>query len=226
MKNVITFSPLNCGLVIAGLVLISIGLFRTSPLKFDRALCCQLGPLLLFLIVEIWAILHSRPASSPFSAWAQPVGKDWAKFALVFGSKFLPIIVTLIAVMSLGVMVVKIYDQNIISFMKEHRIFGFVFGSAIVPTPNSVSSIVEDLWKDAGMRASCLIFLQASALMSFPLFMMRLTGYTNNELTVKMYIEGCVISIGLFFLATPLFKVTEWIFKLGVVLKYLVFGFH
>ena len=211
MKSIV--SPVYLGFLVAGSIFMAIGLFGMSPIKLNRAFFWQYVPLSAMLTIGTVFLFRSR--TGPFGEWARPVMLEWMSRAIQFGSRYFPLMFLLCILMSLGAIVVRVYSVEIVGFMKAHHILGFFFGAWMTPTTNSMIPVVEGLWPTTEMKPMCLYFMQASALMSLPLFMLRQMGFTNNEMSVKMYISGCIIAICMLPLAVPLFRLTELIFDFG-----------
>lgn len=168
-----------------GFVLLLTGLLRIVPLTIDRRFWIQNGPLMLMLAI-IFALVGCFGEKKDFV--------QWGSRSLIFWSSFMPLLVLLFVVMAGGGVITTLFGKEIQGFLERHHVLTPLIGSLIAPTTNSVSAIVEKAWEIVSLRPMLVFFLQASAMMSIPLFNMRALGYVNSEVSAKMYLSGLVLS--------------------------------
>ncbi len=205
MKTTVsTLTPFNFGLVIAGLIIMMVGLHRISPFKLDKAFWIQNGPLVVILAIAFYFFRLANMANG-FT--------NWAGAAVGLSSRFVPLMVLLILVMSIGSIVMKVYDKQVERLLIESPTAVPLVGTFIMPTPSAGAPIVERLWGNKELRPMFLYFLQAASLASIPLFMMRRMGIHSSEITSKMYITGFIMAVVTFPLRVPLCRLTEFIYN-------------
>lgn len=172
-------------LVVTSFVLLLTGLFRIMPLNIDRRFWIQNGPLLLMLAI-ILALVGTFGEKKDF--------EQWGSRSLVYWNNFMPLLTLLFVVMAGGGVVTTLFGKEIQGFLEKHSVLTPLIGSFVAPTTNSVSAIVEKAWEIVSLRPMLVFFLQASAMLSIPLFNIRALGYMNSEVAAKMYLSGIVLS--------------------------------
>jgi len=205
----INFNTPNMVIVVVGVVILAIGLYRIFPLQFTKGLFIMNGPLVIMLAVSLM-ILKANHQPDSFEVAAK-------KTAVLAGS-FLPLMVVLCMVMGLGSVIAKIHEVKIQAFLTENPIIGPFVAAFITPTSNALVAIVETAWKDPKLRPMCLYYLIASVLGSLPLFMLRSFGFTDPGLKTRMIVSGVILSVILLFLMKPLYLVTEFACTVGSTL--------
>jgi hypothetical protein len=193
-------------LIVGGTVLLAIGLYRTVPLKFDRYFYLQNGPLaaILALACAIFFLGRARPEGSI---------AEWSTVTLGLAGRFLPLIILLCLVMGVGGILSRVYSDEIVSFLNRHHLLAPLAGSFLAPSPNTMVPLIEKLWDNRAFRPMFLYFLQAASLASLPLFMLRQLGFSNSEISIKMYLTGCIVAIVYFPFMRPVCAAADWIYE-------------
>lgn len=174
------------------------------PIKFDKAFWIQNGPLMAMLAGGVYLLLQRENSQQLSASWAQATMGTWARF--------LPMLILLFATMTLGSIIAKIHGDKINTYLMNNQTMGPILGSCIVPTTATAVGIVENSWKMEALRPGLLYFVQASALMSIPLFFLRSLGFTNTEIMHKMYISGLVISLAMIPVIGPFYRLVNLIY--------------
>ncbi len=190
----------DLALVFVGTLLAAIGLYRMVPIPIWRLVKTN-GPLTLMLLLFIGIMVFTYKSGGL---------KESLSVAIVRGAQFLPLIILLCMVMGVGSVIARWHEPAIQSFVLRHPITGPFVAAIVTPTSNALVPIVESTWKIEAMRPMCLFYLQASAMMSIPLFMLRSTGFNQgSELPLRMYFTGVMISFVTLILARPICAVVE-----------------
>jgi len=181
-------NPADLSLVIIGAIVMMIGLFRITPPHFNKSFILMNGPLVLMLIVATVIAARSH---------TDGIYTEWLGSALAVASRFIPLLTALFLVMGIGGILARIYQTEIQSFILAHRVTGPVIAALLTPTSNSLIPIVEKTWAiEPSLRPMCVYYLQASALMGVPLFMLRQMGFSENTgIAPRMYIAGCIMAV-------------------------------
>jgi hypothetical protein len=193
----------NLTLVGVGLLVLSIGLFRIFPIQFNRQFWVMNGILGGMAVVALCFIIpRNRPG----------IFLKGIEIAMISAGKFLPMMVLLVTVMSLGALITMLYLKEISVLLDKHPVLGWFVASLCSPTSNSLLPIVEKAWEMGKNRAMVLYYLQASALMSYPLYMLRQTGFQEGSvIPSRMYLEGLIVALVMLPLVRPIFAAVEWI---------------
>jgi hypothetical protein len=200
-------APFDVALVCIGLMIAAIGLYRISPIPIGRLIAAN-APLGIMALAFLGLML----------AWYKPGGMTAAAAsALARGGAFLPLVVILCAVMGMGAILAHWHEAVIQAFLVKHGVAGPTVMSFVTPTSNTLVPMIETAWKTESMRPSCLFYLQASAMVSVPLFMLRSTGFSaGSPLPLRMYVLGVIITALTFIFRAPLFWTVELVCrKLG-----------
>lgn len=182
-----------------------IGLHRISPIKLDKAFWIQNGPLLLMLAAAGYFFRQAHLEHGLI---------NWAGASVGLATRFVPLMILLVLVMSIGQVLMKVYEKPIEGFLMNNQTLAPLAGTFAMPSPNSAAPLIEKLWANKALQPMFLYFLQAASLASVPLFMLRQMGIRNPEIANKMYITGFIMAMVTFPLRVPLCRLTEWIYSL------------
>ncbi|HZS43201.1 MAG TPA: hypothetical protein VFA52_03230 [Candidatus Paceibacterota bacterium] len=184
----------NALIIFASLCLLAYGLRRTVPSFMSVEVILKKNWALL-LMLGIYAVVMAFDYRSGGTLTS-------LKATVRYGAAFAPLMFLLCLVMGIGSVVIVWHQEAIVSWMVRHHFIGSVGASLSTPTSNAMIPAIESCWKIEGLRPSCLFFMQASALMSIPLFMLRATGFRpESELPIRMWLTGVILSV------------VAWIFK-------------
>lgn len=198
MKNLqIHVNLFNLSLIGLGVLLLAIGLYRTIPIKIDKNFLWQNVPLIIMLLIGS-IFMYQRMTEKSMTQWAMST--------IGIAGRFLPLIILLCTAMALGGVLTTLYEKRIEEFLLKHNALAPFLSALIVPTPSTMIPIVEKHWHHELLKTNSLWFLQTASLMSIPLFMLRQMGFKNNEISIKMYIAGFLISV----LSFPAMPAIHW----------------
>jgi hypothetical protein len=199
VPHVTSFNVLLVGL---GLIILAVGLFRIFPIQFNRQFWIMNGILGFMAIVALCFI---------FPRYRPGLALKGLEIAMISAGKFLPMMVLLVVVMSLGALITMLYLKEIGQLLDTHPVLGWFIASLCSPTSNSLLPIVEKAWEMNKNRAMVLYYLQASALMSYPLYMLRQTGFSEGSvIPSRMYLEGLIVALVMLPFVRPIFAAVEW----------------
>ncbi len=196
--QIVPLDPINIALIITGTIILGVGFYRTVPIRFDKVFWWQNGPILGFLFVGLY-FLRTRYYSGAATIWG--------KAAITFGGRFLPLMILLCLVMSIGGVLTGMYRKEIEGYLMRHMTLAPLLGSFFSPTPNTPIGIIEGLWANKAFAPNFLFFLNAASLASIPLFMLRSVGFKNTQISFDMYLFGVMMAL----IAFPLRYGIYWI---------------
>jgi len=191
-----------CGvfLVFNGLITLAVGLYLLSPTTIPRLIKANWAMGAMLIVGVVILILTYKPGGV-----YNVVGQSIAK-----GAQFLPLMVMLCTIMGIGIVLTEWHQAVIQAFILRHHIVGPIVAALLTPTSNALAPIVDALWETVRMRPWCLFYVQASVLMSAPLFMLRSMGFSHeSEIPLRMYIAGVVTSVVLIVFAVPMYALVE-----------------
>jgi hypothetical protein len=203
-----TVTPFNLSMVLIGAIILFYGLNRITPIKINKQFYLLNVPIAIMGILGYWFLI------------AHPHGnliyKQWGKAAAGYGVSFMPLMILLVLVMSLGTVIIGIHAEAIRVIFMKNPLTATVLAMFLSPTSNSLIPIVQNVWQVPGMQPYMLLYLQGSVLASIPLFMLRLVGFGENSgIPAKMYITGLIVAVIMIVLVKPIFWVTEAVCALG-----------
>lgn len=174
---------LNVTLILAGLIMAGVGLYRAVPLKLGIRFLVSNGPLLLAFAVL--AIMTIRIGA---------VGEA-LRGTLQISSQFAPMLIMLFPVMGLGGVLASHYEAPLKSMMSGSWGYPGTFFTAIVaPGGNSLAKFIELLWQTPTLRPKLLFFLTATPLASYQILLIRSMGL-GSEIAFAMYKVNIVIAV-------------------------------
>ena len=182
-------SSANMGLVLTGLILITIGLYRACPPKVDSKFLWNVGPMVAAFIVIVFAAWYF--GGRKFIG----VGLD---YTMATTSGFLPTLVLLMPIIGFSMPLTHYFEQSI-STALEGR-FGYfwalltAFGS---PGGSALTGVVARLWVvKHQLHTVLLYFLSVVPLVSLTIFYIRQIGL-GTDIAKEMYRINWFIAIGL-----------------------------
>jgi hypothetical protein len=209
----INLTVLNSVGILVGLSIAAFFIYRTVPTPL-RVIVGKNWALLLMLAIYIVIMFAGYQSNGVINALRATVR---------YGAAFMPLMILLCFVMGIGLVVTVWHEPTIVGWMQRHHIFGSFAAALFTPTSNAMIPSTESCWKVEMLKPYCLFFMQASALMSIPLFMLRATGFKlGSELPIRMWLTGFVVSVMMIIFAKQIYVVveflvppTEWVLETG-----------
>lgn len=176
-------------LIVGGLLLAGVGLYRAVPLRLDTRFLIGNGPLLL--IFTVLTILTLRIGAIDGAL----------KGTLVISSQFAPMLLMLFPIMGLGAVLAKHYEEPLQAMMGGRWGYpGTFFTAFVAPGGNSLAKFIETLWVTRSLRPQLLFFLTATPLVSYQILLIRSMGL-GSEIAFAMYKVNVTVAI----LLVPIF---------------------
>ena len=166
----VNIDPVSMTLMVLSLIGLTVSLHHMFPIPFVR------------LLKSIWVLLLMLGLFAAIMfAWYRPGGIELAAQATIkrANSMFL-LIVGLVMVMGIGEVVTLWHRQDIIHVIERFPLIGTTIASFLAPTSNCLIPVVEVCWMRQPLQMWCVYFMQASALMSVPLFTLRSSGFETG----------------------------------------------
>lgn len=184
---------LNLFMVVTGLSLLCLGIYRIVPLRFNRAFMLANGPIIFLFLVALVTVLC--------------LGKlgDGLRSTIGVTASFLPLMITLFPLMGLSAVIASRYEDGLTSMLAGN--FGYpgtLLAASVTPGGNSVAKFVETLWQNPSLRWKLLFFLSVVPLVSFHIFLIRQMGF-STEIAWAMYRCNIIIAVVL----VPVFWLME-----------------
>ncbi len=180
-------SGLNLCLILVGLALMMIGLYRTFPLKFDVRFLWGSGPMIIAFVVVI-----------VLAAWTGGMKYLLAGFdgTIATSSSFMLTLVLLMPIIGFSAPVAHHFETAIGNALEGP--FGYlwaIIASFLTPSSNAMSGVVGRIWvTNPNVRPVLLYFLNISALTSLTIFFIRQLGL-GTEIAWQMYKTNWVSAI-------------------------------
>lgn len=176
----------NYFLIVLGMTIFLVGLYRTQARIEPRKLFFQVLPMLVVLVGM--AILLFRTAGIA----ALRLGFDKA---LGTTARLLPTIIALVLVMGASSAITDYYKPQIANMISgKYGAVGALGASVITPSSSTLASQVTELWPNKPMRINLMIYLATCTQLSLSLLFFRNMGLTW-EISGKMYGVGIVASL-------------------------------
>ena len=178
----------NVMLIISGIILTTIGVYRAYPVAIDKKFLWNTLPITAFFLVLIcWA----------FIAGGTRLVTDGMNKSLITTTSFLPLLIILPLVMGFGISIALNYSNEIRVLLNGK--FGMVWGlfvATLSPTSNAFAGFVKEMWIYPELRPKLLYFLTAVPLMSINILIIRQMGL-GLEITKAMYKCNVLLAVTL-----------------------------
>ena len=187
---------INLVIILTGLIITGIGLYRQVPLQINSMFFKQHGP------IWITALLLSIYLATTHGAQAlQAAGNA----TLRASAGFAPTMAGFFIVMGLMGVVVNYNRQTIIRFMTTHGYYGSLLSSLVLASPTAIAPEMKNLWQSTPAIRPVLIHLfNTCSLLSVPLFYIRTLGM-DPGMQWRLYLSSacmCVLQIPILLLAS------------------------
>jgi hypothetical protein len=179
---------MNITMILAGIALVCVGIYREAPVANFRAFSITNGPIFAILcLLLIWAALIG----------GRSLAIQSGRVSLQVGGLYAPMLFMLIPIMGLGVVIAGYYQGFILELL--HGKFGYLgsLGAAFAsPTSVALSKFVESVWTNKAIRPQLLYLLTATPLVSWNILLIRQMGL-GWEIALVMYRTNWIVAIGL-----------------------------
>lgn len=177
----------NITLIIVGVVITCIGLFRTYPIRFDTKFIWSNGPMILGLLLTVVLVMKVGGAKSFNSGMDATVG---------VAASFMPMLILLIPLIGLSVPLAHHYGPKIGEMLGSR--FGYLaafFTGLAAPSGNAFASVIAKLWTEkVELRPLLLYFLSVVPLTSVSIFYIRKLGL-GDDVATAMYKCNLAIAV-------------------------------
>ena len=179
---------MNISMILAGSVLICLGVYRENAITNFRAFLYTNGPIFtVFCVLLVWVLLLR--------------GRSYAmqceRVTLQMAGLYLPMMFMLIPIMGVGIVVAGYYQHGIADLL--YGKYGYLgsLGAAFA-SPNSValSKFVEAVWSNKAIRPKLLYLLTATPLVSWNILLIRQMGL-GWEIAMVMYRTNWIVALAL-----------------------------
>ena len=191
-------NPFNATLIVVGLIMLCIGLFRTFPVKLDVKFAKANVPYFAALLVIIFVTCQTMGTSGIVKG---------VNSTLAVSSGFLIMLLVLMPLIGFGGGLAEYFQKYIVEAIKGPLgyFWGIVTGFA-APGGNSLSGALNTLWNSSPeLRPRVIFMLSTVPLTSFSIYMIRALGL-NAEVAWEMYKVNWGITV---FLILPAFIAYE-----------------
>ncbi|MDD5318522.1 MAG: hypothetical protein PHF79_01730 [Candidatus Pacebacteria bacterium] len=186
----VILSPFNLFLFFVSLIGLATALWRMFPLQFSKSFWWSNGPLVLMLVTGVVLIYMSGKPHQFTVAMRAVIGTS---------SRMLPMMILLFAVMGLSGVVTDLYFHQIVTKFQDHPRLISVLSCFVIPTPNSMSPVIDRLWKVESLQRYIMYFSMVTTLLSFCLLQLRIVGFSpGSPIPAQIYSTGVAVAIMLY----------------------------
>lgn len=180
-------SLFNLGLVLGGVLITCVGLFRAYPIKMDARFMWSSGPMILALIITL-TLAIGIGGTKFFLAGMESTVRTSAGFILI--------IALLMPVIGFSTPIAHHFEDAIGQLLSGRFGYPIAFITALIaPSGNSFAALVTKLWTTKELRPLLLYFMTVTPLASISIFYIRRLGL-SSEIVGAMYRANLSIALG------------------------------
>jgi hypothetical protein len=187
---------INGVLIVGGLSLSLLGIYRVAPLKIEKSFLLQTVPVFVMLAMMVIGILLKAGKIGLATATTRSVET---------AAKIGPMLIGIVAVMAFASTLAGYFKSELTELISgKWGVGGVVLASFITPTSSAFGKFISDAWSNPTLRPQLMLFLVISPMLSWNLFFLRQIGITF-EIARMMYIYEFFIAL----ICIPALKIIE-----------------
>ncbi len=184
--------------MLAGFTLLCVGVYRQVPLTFDTKGIRNQLPAFVMLIFACYLIYHVYKAGGKASLF------ESGRALVTVASGLLPTIVMFFMCMALCSILIRLRRAEI-QLEIEKGLFGTFVAAFLIPSSNTVATMVAELWKNTKLRPRLTWFLVFNPSLSLTVLGLRQAGL-GTPITAIMYVASLLCAIA----TLPIVRLIEY----------------
>lgn len=177
---------INAILIIMGLTLFAVGIYRETPVSLDRKFLLSNGPMITIFLILL-AIC--------FLAGGDRYVKAGLENTLFSIAHYMPMLAMIMLMFGFSMVAAKHFQPQLDQLLSgQAGYLGVLTAAFLSPTSTGLAKFVDILWSNPELKIKLLYFLTATPLISINLFFIRQIGL-GPEIAWTMYKMNFAIAI-------------------------------